>query len=85
MRSGLGDRAFRFVLTLGLNVAHPALRSTKVRLALNHAVDRQEILEGDLGGHGEIATGPVSLRWLGLSPSCANSAYAKERSMGSVC
>lgn len=64
-----------FVLTLGLNVAHPALRSTKVRLALNHAVDRQEILEGDLGGHGEIATGPVSLRHWAADASVTPYAY----------
>ncbi len=64
-----------FVLTLGLNVAHPALRSTLVRVALNHAVDRREILEGDLGGHGEIATGPVSLRHWAADRSVTPYAY----------
>lgn len=51
-----------FIVTLGLNVRRPALRSRKARLALNLAVDRAEILARDLGGFGEIATGPVSPR-----------------------
>lgn len=51
-----------FIVTLGLNVRHPALRSRKARLALNLAVDRTEVLARDLGGFGEIATGPVSPR-----------------------
>lgn len=67
-----------FVVTLGLNVAHPALRSTLVRRALNHAVDRSEILEGDLGGYGQIATGPVSLRHWAADPSVTPYAYDPE-------
>lgn len=44
-----------FVITLGLNVKHPALRHRDVRRALNHGVDRQEVIAQDFGGHGLAA------------------------------
>ncbi len=48
-----------FVITLGLNVRHPALRRRDVRRALNHAVDRQELIAQDFGGHGLAAATQV--------------------------
>lgn len=48
-----------FVVTLGLNVRHPALRHRDVRLALNHAVDRADLLARDFGGRGLAAATPV--------------------------
>ncbi len=48
-----------FVVTLGLNVRHPALRQRDVRLALNHAVDRADLLTRDFGGRGLAAATQV--------------------------
>ena len=55
--SGIEVRPFLrpFVITLGLNVRHAALRHQDVRRALNHGVDRQELISEDFGGHGLAA------------------------------
>lgn len=58
-----------FVITLGLNVRHPALRRRDVRRALNHAVDRADLLARDFGGRGLVAAGPVWPRHWAADPS----------------
>lgn len=59
--SGIEVRPFLrpYAITMGLNVRHPALRSRDVRRALNHAVDREDLLARDFGGRGLVAAGPV--------------------------
>jgi len=64
-----------FIITLGVNLRHPALRPTAVRLALNHAIDRTELLTRDLGGHGQIATSHVSPRHWAADATLAPYSY----------
>jgi peptide/nickel transport system substrate-binding protein len=54
----------QYVYMLGFNVRHAALGQSEVRRALNHAIDRQRIVDHLLGGHGVAASGPVwPLHW----------------------
>lgn len=49
---------------LGWNVARPLFADRRVRQALTHAIDRQEIVETLMEGHAEVAHAPVSpLSW----------------------
>jgi peptide/nickel transport system substrate-binding protein len=48
-----------YVYILGFNVRHPTLGRSDVRRALNHAIDRQRIVDTLIGGHGVAASGPV--------------------------
>jgi peptide/nickel transport system substrate-binding protein len=43
---------------LGYNLKHPLFADKRVRQAIAHAVNRQEIIDGVLMGLGRIATGP---------------------------
>jgi len=43
---------------LGYNLKHPLFTDKRVRQAIAHAVNRQEIIEGVLLGLGKVATGP---------------------------
>lgn len=55
-------RNYQYLVVLNSHVA--ALRSRDVRVALNEAIDRAQIIEQGLGGHGAPATGTVSpLNW----------------------
>ena len=44
---------------IGLNCADPALSDVRVRQALSHLVNRQEILDSIYAGVGQLANGPV--------------------------
>jgi peptide/nickel transport system substrate-binding protein len=44
---------------IGLSVTKPPLNDVKVRRALNHAIDRQGIIDGILRGQGEAAVSPI--------------------------
>ena len=43
---------------LGYNLKRPLFQDRRVRQALSYAIDKQEIIDGVLLGHGRIATGP---------------------------
>jgi len=43
---------------LGYNLKRPLFRDRRVRQALAYAIDKQEIIDGVLRGHGQVATGP---------------------------
>lgn len=47
-----------YVVPLVFNMSHPVLRHREVRLALNEAIDREEIVSNGMRGHGQIAEGP---------------------------
>ena len=47
-----------FYVALVFNVKQPTLESREVRLALNEAIDREEIVRNGMRGHGEVAEGP---------------------------
>jgi peptide/nickel transport system substrate-binding protein len=56
-------RAFSFlrpyVYFMGFNLSHPVLARREVRVAINHAVDRQLVIHRSLGGRGMAASGHV--------------------------
>ena len=64
-----------FVIAMGLNVRHPVLRRREVRLALNHAVDREDLLARDLGGRGLAAASSVWPRHWAADPSVTPYAF----------
>jgi len=43
---------------LGYNLRHPLFKDKRVRQALAHAINKQEIIDGVLLGLGQVATGP---------------------------
>ena len=48
-----------YTLTLGFNVRHPVLKFREVRQALNHAIDRDAIVQAGFRGRARTAQGPV--------------------------
>jgi peptide/nickel transport system substrate-binding protein len=50
-----GDFAYTY---LGYNLRRPMFQDRRVRQALSHAIDKQELVDGVLLGLGQIATGP---------------------------
>lgn len=50
-------RAYTFVMVL--NTRRPSLASAEVRRALNHAIDRSQLIRQALSNHGAPADGPV--------------------------
>lgn len=64
-----------FVIKMGLNLRHPILRRRDVRRALNHAVDRQDLLNRDFGGRGLVAAGSVWPRHWAADPSVTPHAF----------
>jgi peptide/nickel transport system substrate-binding protein len=47
-----------FYSALVFNIRHPVLGRQEVRVALDEAIDRREVVSNGLRGHGEIAEGP---------------------------
>ena len=47
-----------YVIPLVFNLKHPVLRRREVRIAINEAIDRAEIVSNGMRGHGEPAEGP---------------------------
>ncbi len=47
-----------YYVPLVFNLAHPVLRNPQVRLALSEAIDREEIVQKAMRGHGRVAEGP---------------------------
>lgn len=45
----------------------PLFQDSRVRQAMNHAVNREELVEGVLAGKGEPAYGPLQKSWAGTS------------------
>jgi len=57
-------RHYQYLLVL--NNSSPALKDKSVRGALNMAIDRQELIQQALRGHGVPSTGPLSSRYWAL-------------------
>jgi ABC-type transport system substrate-binding protein len=47
-----------YVVPLVFNLKHPILQRQEVRVALNEAIDRDEVVRNGMRGHGEPAEGP---------------------------
>ena len=52
---------------LVFNVRNPVLRRREVRVAINEAIDREELVRNGMRGHGLVAEGPVLALPLGIS------------------
>ncbi|MBA3801106.1 MAG: ABC transporter substrate-binding protein [Geodermatophilaceae bacterium] len=48
------------IMTVSFNLDHPILQDLRVRQAIAHAVDRQQIVDNILFGQGRVATAPIS-------------------------
>jgi peptide/nickel transport system substrate-binding protein len=57
------------LIYLGFNCAKAPLDDVKVRQALSHAVNKDEILQGALGGTGQVAFEPMAPTLPGFDPS----------------
>ena len=72
-----------YTILMTFNLRHPILKRREVRLALNEAVDRDEIVRNALRGHGQVAEGPFwPYHWAysrGRYPSPYNPEAAKVR------
>ena len=63
-----GYKKFRFPRAaytyIGFNLEHPLFKEKKIRLAIAHAINKKELVDGVLLGMGQSATGPfLPLSW----------------------
>jgi peptide/nickel transport system substrate-binding protein len=66
-----------YFVQLMFNMRHPVLKQVRVRRALSHAVDRQQLVDVALNGRGVAAEGPVwPMHW---AHSTARAAYTLNR------
>lgn len=67
---------------LGINTQMYPLNITDVRLAINYAINKTQIIKSILGGYGEPFQGPIPIGMIGYNSSIApigyNLTYAKE-------
>ncbi len=72
-----------YVIPLVFNLRHAVLAKREVRVALNEAIDRDEVVRNAMRGHGEVAEGPFwPFHWAytrGRYPSPYNPEAAKVR------
>ncbi len=64
---------------LGFNLEHPLFRDKRVRLALAHAMDKREIIQGVLLGFGRAATGPFPPSSWAFDPEVKDYDYDPEK------
>lgn len=66
---------------LGFNLTKPPFDDVKVRQAIAHAIDKEEIIKGVLMGLGEVATGPYKpgTRW--HNPDVARTPYNPQKAL----
>jgi len=64
---------------LGYNLKSPKFRDKRVRQAISHAVDKEEIIEGVLLGLGKVATGPYKPGTWQYNPDVKRYPYNPEK------
>ncbi|WP_035056426.1 peptide-binding protein [Desulfuromonas sp. TF] len=64
---------------LGYNLRRPMFQDKRVRQALSHAINKQEIIEGVLLGLGEVATGPYKPDTWVYNPTVKRYPYDPEK------
>ncbi len=87
IEAGGGLRAYPllrpYVVSLVFNTKHPLMQRREVRIALNEAVNREEVVQKGMRGHGQAAEGPFWLHhWAyppGRHPSTFNPEAARVR------
>jgi peptide/nickel transport system substrate-binding protein len=65
-----------YVLTLGFNMRHPVLGQRAVRLALNQAVDRRQIVKEQFGDRAAVAEGMLWPKHWAYDPALSATRYA---------
>ena len=72
-----------YAIALVFNLRHAILGKREVRIALNEAIDREEVVRNAMRGHGQVAEGPFwPFHWAytrGRYPSPYNPVVAKVR------
>jgi peptide/nickel transport system substrate-binding protein len=63
---GLFTYTRHYQYVLAFNTHAPALRSTETRRALNLAINRSELIQRALNGHGRVSSGPIWPRYWAL-------------------
>jgi peptide/nickel transport system substrate-binding protein len=83
LQAGANARAFTFlrpyVYLVGFNLAHPVLARRDVRVALNHAIDRQVVVARAFGGRGVPASGHVWPRFWAFDTTVQPAAHDPAR------
>jgi peptide/nickel transport system substrate-binding protein len=69
-----------YVVSLVFNTSHPLLQRREVRIALNEAVNRDDVVLKGMRGHGQAAEGPFWLHHWAYPPGRQPSAYNPEAS-----
>ncbi len=64
---------------LGFNMRRPLFKDKRVRQALTHAINKQEIIDGVLLGLGQVATGPYKPGSWPYNPDVARYPYDPEK------
>lgn len=64
---------------LGYNLKHPFFRDRRVRQAITHAIDKQEIVDGILLGQGVTAEGPYKPDMWAFNPNVRKYPFAPEK------
>jgi peptide/nickel transport system substrate-binding protein len=71
--------SFALSYVINLFKTSPPLRDSRVRQAMNYAVDREAIVKSVLGGRGSVLPGPLWPGWLGYSDGVKPYAYDPEK------
>lgn len=70
------------IIYMGINTHHPVLKNKKLRQAIAHAIDVQELIDQELNGCGSPLAGPLYPEAFGVDPSIQpieyNPDYAKQ-------
>ncbi len=66
---------------LGYNLKHPFFKDKRVRQAISHAINKQEIIDGVLLGQGVEATGPFKPDMWTYNGNVRRYEYSKEKAM----
>ncbi len=66
------------VIYMGINTHHPILKNKKLRHAISHAINVQELIDEELSGCGAPLAGPVYPQAFGVDPSIAPITYDPE-------
>jgi len=66
------------VMYIGFNTHHDVLKNRKVRQAIAHGINAQELIDEELGGAGYLLSGPIYPQAFGVDPELPPIAYDPE-------
>jgi peptide/nickel transport system substrate-binding protein len=82
-RSSSGAGGGNCIMTLSFNLERPALADPRVRRAIAHAINRQQILDQVIFGEGAVASAPISsgIGWAHAAGTLDRNPYAPEKAI----